>query len=194
MSQSRPNGRPYTGKLPPGVPPLAPYAPLPAPSPVPQHSISPVLSCGVSYRFGMLAMPTLRVAGGAFSARAVPEGCCSFEEIVRAVLGAWPDIKRNELFSPRRSQYCTRPRLALYALLKEFTRWSLPRIGNAVGGRDHTTVMSGLKRVSELGAEDADFAASFATARAVCLAHVESRAAAERARLQCETDAEGGAP
>ncbi|MEM9749821.1 MAG: chromosomal replication initiator protein DnaA [Pseudomonadota bacterium] len=64
----------------------------------------------------------------------------------------------TELLSKRRSRAIVRPRqLAMY-FCKRLTQASLPEIGRKFGGRDHTTVISALKRVEELLKTDAQFA------------------------------------
>jgi chromosomal replication initiator protein len=50
----------------------------------------------------------------------------------------------------RRTRSIARPRQVAMALAKELTNHSLPEIGDAFGGRDHTTVMHGCKKVAEL--------------------------------------------
>ncbi|MGI9308072.1 MAG: chromosomal replication initiator protein DnaA [Gammaproteobacteria bacterium] len=55
-----------------------------------------------------------------------------------------------DLLSKRRSRSITRPRQIAMSLAKELTNHSLPEIGDAFGGRDHTTVLHACKRVTEL--------------------------------------------
>ena len=56
--------------------------------------------------------------------------------------------------SERRSRSVARPRQVAMALAKELTVHSLPEIGEAFGGRDHTTVMHACKRIRELQAAE----------------------------------------
>ena len=63
-------------------------------------------------------------------------------------------IRVSDLHSSRRSRSITRPRQIAMALAKEHTNHSLPEIGDAFGGRDHTTVMHATKKVKELREED----------------------------------------
>ena len=49
---------------------------------------------------------------------------------------------------------CTRPRQVAMYLSKQLTMRSLPDIGRRFGGRDHTTIMHGVKRIEELMATD----------------------------------------
>jgi chromosomal replication initiator protein len=58
------------------------------------------------------------------------------------------------LLSTRRSRSVARPRPVAMALAKELTSHSLPEIGDAFGGRDHTTVMHACKRIRELRDSD----------------------------------------
>jgi chromosomal replication initiator protein len=55
-----------------------------------------------------------------------------------------------DLLSRRRSRSITRPRQVAMALSKELTNHSLPEIGDAFGGRDHTTVLHACRVVKEL--------------------------------------------
>ena len=56
----------------------------------------------------------------------------------------------SELLSKRRSRSIARPRQVAMALAKELTNHSLPEIGEAFGGRDHTTVLHACRKVKEL--------------------------------------------
>ena len=59
-------------------------------------------------------------------------------------------IRVGDLLSKRRSRSIARPRQIAMALAKELTNHSLPEIGDAFGGRDHTTVLHGCRRVAAL--------------------------------------------
>lgn len=65
-------------------------------------------------------------------------------------------IKVADLHSKRRSRSVARPRQVAMALAKELTNHSLPEIGDAFGGRDHTTVLHACRKVVELKEENAD--------------------------------------
>ncbi|MES2663054.1 MAG: chromosomal replication initiator protein DnaA [Pseudomonadota bacterium] len=65
-------------------------------------------------------------------------------------------IKIVDLLSKRRSRSIARPRQIAMALAKELTNHSLPEIGDAFGGRDHTTVLHACRKISELVNTDAD--------------------------------------
>ncbi|AHK77862.1 DNA replication protein [Ectothiorhodospira haloalkaliphila] len=64
-------------------------------------------------------------------------------------------IRVSDLHSNRRSRSITRPRQVAMALSKELTNHSLPEIGKAFGGRDHTTVLHACRKVQELRESDA---------------------------------------
>lgn len=59
-------------------------------------------------------------------------------------------IKVAEMFSPKRSRNVARPRQVAMSLAKELTQLSYPEIGDAFGGRDHSTVIHACKKIAEL--------------------------------------------
>lgn len=59
-------------------------------------------------------------------------------------------IKVSEMYSKKRSRNIARPRQVAMALAKELTHLSLPDIGEAFGGRDHTTVLHACRKISAL--------------------------------------------
>jgi chromosomal replication initiator protein len=59
-------------------------------------------------------------------------------------------VRMADLLSKRRSRSVARPRQVAMALAKELTTHSLPEIGDAFGGRDHTTVLHACKRIKQL--------------------------------------------
>ncbi|MDH5784311.1 MAG: chromosomal replication initiator protein DnaA [Chromatiales bacterium] len=63
-------------------------------------------------------------------------------------------IRVADLLSKRRNRSIARPRQVAMALSKELTNHSLPEIGDAFGGRDHTTIIHGCKKVAELKESD----------------------------------------
>lgn len=73
----------------------------------------------------------------------------SIENIQRTV-AEYYKIKIADLHSKRRSRSVARPRQVAMALSKELTNHSLPEIGDAFGGRDHTTVLHACRKVKEL--------------------------------------------
>ena len=56
----------------------------------------------------------------------------------------------SELLSAKRNRSLARPRQLAMFLAKELTSHSLPEIGDAFGGRDHTTVLHACKKINEL--------------------------------------------
>ncbi|SEV93124.1 chromosomal replication initiator protein [Aliiroseovarius sediminilitoris] len=76
------------------------------------------------------------------------------EEIQRKVSEHY-NIRLSDLIGPKRVRTIARPRQVAMYLAKHMTSRSLPEIGRRFGGRDHTTVMHGVKRIDELkGADD----------------------------------------
>lgn len=59
-------------------------------------------------------------------------------------------LRMAELLSKRRPRSIARPRQVAMALCKELTQHSLPEIGDAFGGRDHTTVLHACRKIDEL--------------------------------------------
>lgn len=64
-------------------------------------------------------------------------------------------IKLTDMYSKKRSRDIARPRQIAMALAKELTQLSLPNIGEAFGGRDHTTVLHACKTIAEMRETDA---------------------------------------
>lgn len=73
----------------------------------------------------------------------------SIENIIKTV-AEYYKVKVADLLSPRRSRSVARPRQLAMALAKELTNHSLPEIGAAFGGRDHTTVLHACRKINEL--------------------------------------------
>ena len=71
-------------------------------------------------------------------------------ENIQKTVADYYKVRVGDLLSKRRSRSVARPRQVAMALAKELTSHSLPEIGDAFGGRDHTTVMHACKRVKEL--------------------------------------------
>ena len=65
-------------------------------------------------------------------------------------------IKMADMLSKRRNRSVARPRQVAMSLSKELTNHSLPEIGDAFGGRDHTTVMHACKQVKKLRGSSID--------------------------------------
>jgi len=71
-------------------------------------------------------------------------------------------IRIADLSSKNRRQSVTRPRQIAMSLARELTSHSLPEIGDAFGGRDHTTVINACKRIVELKESDVKVAEDYA--------------------------------
>ncbi len=71
------------------------------------------------------------------------------EEIQRKVSEHY-NIRLSDIIGPRRVRVIARPRQVAMYLAKQLTTRSLPEIGRRFGGRDHTTVMHGVRRIEEL--------------------------------------------
>ena len=79
------------------------------------------------------------------------------EEIQRKVSEHY-NIRLSDMIGPKRLRTYARPRQIAMFLSKQLTSRSLPEIGRRFGGRDHTTVMHGVKRIEELRAQDGQIA------------------------------------
>lgn len=84
---------------------------------------------------------------------AIQERSVTIDNIQKTV-AEYYKIRTSDLHSNRRSRSITRPRQLAMALSKELTNHSLPEIGAAFGGRDHTTVLHGCRKIAELRASD----------------------------------------
>jgi chromosomal replication initiator protein len=71
------------------------------------------------------------------------------------------NIKISDLLSKRRSRTIARPRQLAMAIAKELTNHSLPEIGDAFGGRDHTTVLHACRKIAELRSTSADISEDY---------------------------------
>jgi chromosomal replication initiator protein len=79
------------------------------------------------------------------------------EEIQRRV-SEYYNIRLSDMIGPKRLRSYARPRQVAMYLAKQLTSRSLPEIGRRFGGRDHTTVMHGVKRIEELKLIDGQIA------------------------------------
>lgn len=75
---------------------------------------------------------------------------------IKRIVAEYYKIKVGDLMSKRRSRSIARPRQVAMALAKELTHYSLPEIGDAFGGRDHTTVIHACRKIKELRETNAD--------------------------------------
>ena len=87
----------------------------------------------------------------------VSERKVTVEEIQRRVAEHY-NIRLSEIIGPTRVRTVARPRQIAMYLCKTLTSRSLPEIGRRFGGRDHTTIMHGVKRVEELKSRDSAIA------------------------------------
>ena len=84
----------------------------------------------------------------------------SLENIQKCVADYYK-IKVSEMYSKKRSRTVARPRQVAMALAKELTSMSLPDIGDAFGGRDHTTVLHACRKIAELRTTNTDISRDF---------------------------------
>lgn len=73
---------------------------------------------------------------------------------IQKLVAEYFKIRVADLLSSRRNRSITRPRQIAMSLAKSLTRHSLPEIGNAFGGRDHTTVLHACRKIESLRSED----------------------------------------
>lgn len=104
------------------------------------------------------------VANAHFTGRTIDQGLASetlkdllaFQERlvtinnIQKTVAEYYKIRVSDLYSKRRSRQVARPRQMAMALAKELTNHSLPAIGDAFGGRDHTTVLHACRKISTL--------------------------------------------
>ncbi len=77
----------------------------------------------------------------------------TIEEIQRKVAEHY-NIRLSDMIGPKRLRTIARPRQMAMYLAKQLTSRSLPEIGRRFGGRDHTTIMHGVKKIEELMTTD----------------------------------------
>ena len=75
-------------------------------------------------------------------------------EIIQQKISTYFNLKVSDMGSPRRSISIARPRQIAMYLCKEITSFSYPEIGQAFGGKDHTTVMHAVKKIECLSITD----------------------------------------
>jgi chromosomal replication initiator protein len=81
----------------------------------------------------------------------------SIEEIQRKVAEHY-NIRLSDMIGPKRLRNIARPRQVAMYLAKQLTPRSLPEIGRRFGGRDHTTIMHGVRKIEELMTTDSQLA------------------------------------
>jgi hypothetical protein len=92
-------------------------------------------------------------------------------------------VPKMALIGAGRARRLALPRFAFYRAVRDTLGLSLPAIGRAMGGRDHTSVIHGLRRADEFLKRDPDFAQRFISLQeAVQAFHDEQTFAAEEAK------------
>ncbi|TKB46991.1 chromosomal replication initiator protein DnaA [Ferrimonas sediminicola] len=81
---------------------------------------------------------------------------------IQKTVAEYYKIKVADILSKRRSRSVARPRQVAMALAKELTNHSLPEIGDAFGGRDHTTVLHACRKIEQLREESHDIKEDYA--------------------------------
>lgn len=84
----------------------------------------------------------------------------TIENIIKTV-AEYYKVKVADIMSQRRSRSVARPRQMAMALAKELTNHSLPEIGEAFGGKDHTTVLHACRKIKELAETTIDVAEDY---------------------------------
>lgn len=77
-------------------------------------------------------------------------------ENIQKTVAEYYKVKMSDLLSKKRTRFIARARQMGMTLAKELTNHSLPEIGDAFGGRDHTTVIHGHRKIKSLLASDID--------------------------------------
>ncbi len=80
---------------------------------------------------------------------------------IQRTVAEYYKIRVADILSKRRNRSIARPRQVAMALAKELTNHSLPEIGDAFGGRDHTTVIHACRKIRELRESDARIGEDF---------------------------------
>jgi chromosomal replication initiator protein len=83
-------------------------------------------------------------------------------ENIQKTVAEYYKIRVADILSKRRNRSVARPRQVAMALCKELTNHSLPEIGDAFGGRDHTTVLHACRKINELRDSDSRIAEDLA--------------------------------
>ncbi|VFP83969.1 Chromosomal replication initiator protein DnaA [Candidatus Erwinia haradaeae] len=82
-------------------------------------------------------------------------------DTIQKTVAQYYNLKVTDLLSKRRSRSIARPRQIAMAIAKELTHCSLPEIGDAFGGRDHTTVLYACRKIEKLHRESHDIHKEF---------------------------------
>jgi len=87
----------------------------------------------------------------------MPERLPSLCRTIQATVAAEFGISVHDMRSARRTNNITLPRWVAMYLCQQLMEWSFPQIGRHFGGKDHTTVIHGIRRVEEMMEADFDF-------------------------------------
>jgi len=98
---------------------------------------------------------TVQTAQKALNDLVTPATKVTLDDILSQVSGFY-DVAIDELLSPRRTRNIAVARQVAMYLARDLTEMSLPQIGQALGGRDHTTIMHGCDKISALFEKDDD--------------------------------------
>jgi len=102
----------------------------------------------------MMGYPlTVQTAQKALSDIVTPATKVTLDDILNQVSGYY-EVPIEDLLSPRRSRNIAVARQVAMYLARDLTEMSLPQIGQALGGRDHTTIMHGCDKISALFEKD----------------------------------------
>ncbi len=82
-------------------------------------------------------------------------------ENIQKTVAEYYKIRASDMLSKNRSRTIARPRQIAMSLAKELTNHSLPEIGNAFGGKDHTTVLYATRKITELKESDSRIAEDY---------------------------------
>jgi len=83
-------------------------------------------------------------------------------ENIQRIVADYYKMKVSDMYSKKRSRTIARPRQVAMALAKELTHLSLPDIGDAFGGRDHTTVLHACRKIADLRSSNPEITRDFA--------------------------------
>ena len=86
---------------------------------------------------------------------AIPSSGITIEAIQRGV-AAYFEVKLYDLRGPKRHQFAAQPRMIAMFLSRKLTAASYHEIGSYFSGRDHSTVISAVRKIKHLCGEDAD--------------------------------------
>ena len=77
-------------------------------------------------------------------------------EYILSIVANYFNVTSDEILSSKRTQEISYARQIAMYLLREFTNMSLPKIGQELGGRNHATIVSGIKKITQSLEKDED--------------------------------------